>query len=248
VQNAVFRSGRPRTRRQPGLAGAALLAFCALLLPLPLAAQNNLATLAQSAKSARLGPFGGVEFASSALDALPQWNRILVRAAAEMPAFEACVADRAQCKSSGQTVWREAIEAGRKLPRLERIDHVNRFFNRFPYRDDVAIHGVTEYWATPQEFLAKSGDCEDFAIAKYYALRALGFRADELRVVVIRDRIRGIGHAVLAAYIEGDILILDNLSNVVLSHSLYEHYSPQYSVNESARWLHVPPGAKTAAD
>ena len=248
MQNAVFRQAWPKTRRQPVFAGAALLAFCALLLPAPLSAQNNLATLAQTAKSARIGPFGGVEFRSAALDALPQWNRILARAAAEMPAFDACVSERALCKTSSQTVWREAVDAGRKLSKLERLDHVNRFFNRFPYRDDPEIYGVTEYWATPQEFLAKSGDCEDYAIVKYYALRALGFRAEELRVVVIRDRIRNIGHAVLAAYVEGDILILDNLSNVVLSHSLYEHYSPQYSVNESARWLHVSPGTKTAAD
>ena len=59
-----------------------------------------------------------------------------------------------------------------------------------------------------------------------------------MRVVIVMDRIRNIGHAVLAIYEKSDILILDSLSNVILSHSKYKHYRPQYSMNETTRWAH----------
>ena len=93
--------------------------------------------------------------------------------------------------------------------------------------------------------MSRSGDCEDYAIAKYFALRALGFDRDALRIVVLKDRIRGIGHAVLAVYLADDILILDNLSDRIFSHLKYKHYVPQYSMNETARWAHVGGGRAT---
>ena len=67
----------------------------------------------------------------------------------------------------------------------------------------------------------------------------MGFRADELRVVILMDNIRNVGHAVLAVYEANDILILDSLSNIIFSHKKYRHYEPQYSMNETARWAHV---------
>ena len=125
------------------------------------------------------------------------------------------------------------------MPRDDRIKAVNNFFNRWPYKQDRELYGVGEYWATPKEFMTRSGDCEDYPIAKYFALRKLGFEKEELRVVILMDEIRGIGHAVLAIYVENDILILDSLSNLILPHSRYKHYVPQYSMNETTRWAHV---------
>ena len=87
--------------------------------------------------------------------------------------------------------------------------------------------------------MARSGDCEDFAIAKFFALRQLGFGEREMRVVILMDEIRGIGHAVLAIYESDEIVILDSLSNMILPHSRYKHYRPQYSMNETTRWAHV---------
>lgn len=49
---------------------------------------------------------------------------------------------------------------------------------------------------------------------------------------------RGIGHAVLAVYLADDILILDSLSSLIVSHSRYQHYVPQASMNETTRWAH----------
>ncbi len=208
----------------------------------------NLAALGNAARSVRPGPFGALEFASEALAALPQWNQLLLRAAAESGAFDACVRDAKKCTTASQSLWRDVVRGAADRPRREQLDYINGAFNRYPYRSDQSLYGVSEHWASPAEFLARSGDCEDYAIAKYYVLKALGFHDRELRIVVLRDRIRGVGHAVLAAYIDDDVLILDNLSNAVLSHTLYQHYIPQYSLNESGRWLHVMPGDKALTD
>ncbi len=43
----------------------------------------------------------------------------------------------------------------------------------------------------------------------------------------------------LAVYLADDILILDSLSNLIVSHSRYQHYVPQVSMNETTRWAHV---------
>ena len=57
----------------------------------------------------------------------------------------------------------------------------------------------------------------------------------------MKDNIRNISHAVLAVKLGDDSYILDNMSDLVLSHHEYEHYVPQYSVNEHYRWAHVAP-------
>lgn len=217
--------------------------FClvfSISAPRPAAAQT-LADLVQAGKTAQEGGalFGSVELKSGSLKGLPQWTRVLRAMATEAKAFDQCAADAALCTTPILRHWRNIITSAAKLPRKDRIKAVNDFFNRWPYKQDRELYGVSEYWATPKEFMTRSGDCEDYSIAKYFALRELGFAEDEMRVVILMDQIRGIGHAVLAIYVENDILILDSLSNLILPHTRYKHYVPQYSMNETTRWAHI---------
>ena len=191
------------------------------------------------------GLFGTLEFRSDSLELLPQWRRVVADFAVEQPLYEACAADPAWCGSRQLEAWRKVIVAAQGLSRLEQIQLVNSYFNRWPYREDRSIYGVNEYWATPTEFLMQSGDCEDYSIAKFFALRQLGFGSDEVRVVIVMDTIRGIGHAVLAVRLDTDILILDSLSDLILPHDRYRHYIPQYSMNETSRWAHVTTSRRT---
>jgi len=59
-------------------------------------------------------------------------------------------------------------------------------------------------------FATAKGDCEDYAIAKYVALREAGFPQDDLQLVLVRDRAVRQDHAVLAAHLDDRWLILDN--------------------------------------
>ena len=60
-----------------------------------------------------------------------------------------------------------------------------------------------------------------------------------MRVVILMDEIRGIGHAILAIYEADEIIVLDSLSNMILPDTRYKHYRPQYSMNQTVRWAHV---------
>jgi predicted transglutaminase-like cysteine proteinase len=189
--------------------------------------------------TAQPGLLGSTEFRSDRLDGLPQWTRVLDTMARERPTFERCAADVIECPTPALRNWHRIIAAAAQLPPDQQIGAINTAFNRWPYKEDTEVYGLQEYWATPSEFMAHSGDCEDYAIAKYFALRQLGFSKDAMRVVILKDRIRGVGHAVLAIYRQDRILILDSLSNMILPDDRYKHYVPQYSMNETTRWAHV---------
>jgi predicted transglutaminase-like cysteine proteinase len=209
--------------------------------PGPAAAQD-LANMVQAVKQAQDEDtlFGSVEIRSDSLKGLQQWQRVVGAMRTAGPAFNNCAKSAGACNTSMLKRWREIVVAAKALPYSQRLKSVHTAFNGWPYKLDMEVYGVREYWATPKEFIIRSGDCEDYSIAKYYALRNVGYSKDELRIVALRDTIRGFGHAVMAAYVKGDILILDNTSPSVLSHRKFGHYAPQVSMNETSRWAHVP--------
>lgn len=187
------------------------------------------------------GLFRSHEFRST-LKALPNWTRVVMTAETQTEAFYACDASKEACSSAALS-WQKIIRQSIGLPPMAQLKTVNSYFNRWPYGLDIDIYGVSDYWATPGEFLKLSGDCEDYSITKYYALRKLGFAIEDMRIVLLKDNIRNISHAILAVNLDGESYVLDNVSDLVLSHLMYEHYVPQYSVNEFYRWAHVAPGA-----
>ena len=175
--------------------------------------------------------FNTVEF-KRPLSSLPAWNQLLERNK-QSPIF---IAGK---QFSNSSTWDSFKSGAQGKTGLALLRYVHTFWNKWPYREDIVNWGVQDYWASPQEFLKKSGDCEDFAIAKYFTLKALGFPPDKMRIVVLRDTVRNLAHAVLVVYLNDDAYVLDNLSSAVLSHTRFKHYTPQYSVNELGRWAHL---------
>ncbi|MEG6591413.1 transglutaminase-like cysteine peptidase [Desulfovibrio sp. 1188_IL3213] len=184
-----------------------------------------------STQSSRLHLFGTVEF-KRPLSSLPGWLDVLKRNKKD-PIF---IPGKYFKKS---VTWDSFKKNAQGKSPMELLRYVNGFWNTWPYKEDIVNWGVEDYWAIPSEFLRKSGDCEDYAIVKYFTLKELGIPAENMRIVVVRDTLRNLAHAVLAVYLNGDAYILDNLSNTVLSHSRIRQYSPQYSVNEVGRWAHL---------
>jgi predicted transglutaminase-like cysteine proteinase len=184
---------------------------------------------------------GTTEFRAPSLAALPQWQGVLRRIEAERSIYRACAKSKQECPSRAAAAWQAMIrdQAGRAP--LAQLDSVNRFLNGWRYKEDAANYGRRDYWATPLEFFLRSGDCEDYAIAKYVTLRQLGFAAEQLRLVVVQDVVRDLAHAVLAVYLDDRVYILDNLTKAVLPQEEMDHYVPYYSINETTRWAHVTP-------
>jgi predicted transglutaminase-like cysteine proteinase len=184
---------------------------------------------------------GTVEFRAESLAALPQWQRALRQIDAERATYEACFGADESCPSRGVLAWQGLLRSQRDRPAFDQLQAVNRFLNDWQYKTDSQNYGTRDYWASPLEFLRRSGDCEDYAIAKYVSLRQLGYPVDQLRLVVVHDVVRDLAHAVLAVYLNDQVYILDNLTRAVLPQERLAHYIPYYSINETTRWAHVPP-------
>jgi predicted transglutaminase-like cysteine proteinase len=141
----------------------------------------------------------------------------------------------------GQVVmasWTEELNTLSGQPLEVMAERVNRMVNQVRYVEDMQNWGKSDYWATPVEFLTRGGDCEDFAIAKYTALRALGVPEERLRIAIVHDKKKDIPHAVLVVYTDRGALLLDNQNQNVLNAQTYNRYRPIFSINRQAWWLH----------
>jgi predicted transglutaminase-like cysteine proteinase len=185
--------------------------------------------------------FETVAFENDSLDALPQWRRVLEEIAAEKPVYQACAQAPGSCSPRALLAWRAMITAQSGQSPTAQLRAVNRFVNQWRPEPDISNYQQDDFWSSPLTFLRRSGDCEDYAIMKYVSLREVGFAAEQIRIVVVRDLLRDLPHAVLAVHIDEEIYILDNLFQAVLPQRRVRQYLPYYSVNERARWSHLPP-------
>lgn len=139
----------------------------------------------------------------------------------------------------------QQIERSGAQAEPQRLQEINDFFNRrLAFREDAQTWGLPDYWASPLEALERrAGDCEDYAIAKYFALTAAGVPAARLRMVYVRARMQGqaLPHMVLAYYGQpgAEPLILDNLRPEVLSASQRADLTPVFSFNTEGLWQGV---------
>jgi predicted transglutaminase-like cysteine proteinase len=191
--------------------------------------------------------FDTLEFRGESLDALPQWQRVIGEIEQESARYEACQEASSPCSSQALLAWQSMIKSNLDSEPMTQLRAVNRFANRWPSRTDEKNYLTMDYWASPLSFLKHSGDCEDYAIIKYVSLRQLGFDAERLRLVVVRDVLRDVAHAVLAVNVDQQVFILDNLFQAVLPQERVRQYTPYYSVNENARFSHLRPNGLMVA-
>lgn len=157
------------------------------------------------------------------------------------------IARRAEQLYGTQSAGRENLDAWQQLLRehgsaseQEKLQAVNRFFNlRLRFRDDIELWHVRDYWATPVEALYKgAGDCEDFAIAKYFSLRHLGVPSDKLHVTYVKARALNQAHMVLTYYPHprATPLVLDNLIDAIEPANRRTDLVPVYAFNAEGLW------------
>lgn len=136
--------------------------------------------------------------------------------------------------------WFRVIETGQNVDDSTRLQLANDFFNQPRFTTDREAWGRDDYWATPVEFLiADAGDCEEFAIAKYFTLVDMGMADDALRMTYVKALTLDQPHMVLAWYETpaADPLILDNLEPRILPASQRPDLIPVYSFNGTDLWL-----------
>jgi predicted transglutaminase-like cysteine proteinase len=137
--------------------------------------------------------------------------------------------------------WQALINEARNASEADKLKKINDFFNRrIQFSDDQTIWNAPDYWATPLETIGKAaGDCEDFAIIKYFSLKELGVAKEKLRLTYVKAKIGGSSsnvsqaHMVLTYYSSADAepLVLDNLLNDIRPASRRPDLTPVFSFN-----------------
>ncbi len=135
--------------------------------------------------------------------------------------------------------WEQLVKRLQNAPMSERLAEVNRFFNNLRFLSDQTVWGAEDYWASPREFLRRgTGDCEDYAIAKYITLRRLGIDDSQLRLAYVRSLTLRQAHMVLIVEQDnGKQVVLDNLTGNLQSPDNRNDLEPVYSFNSTGLWL-----------
>ena len=136
--------------------------------------------------------------------------------------------------------WDSLMRLDRDTPENEKLQQVNDFFNQLQFISDEKHWQKKDYWATPIEFLSTNGgDCEDFALAKYFTLRELGVSDKKLRLTYVKAIRLNQAHMVLSYFSTpaSEPLLLDNLDSEIRLASKRRDLVPVYSFNGKGLWL-----------
>ena len=136
--------------------------------------------------------------------------------------------------SAGARRLLQIVELGRQREGRARLGEINRAVNMsIRPVSDWTQYGIDDFWSSPLATLsAGAGDCEDYAIVKYIALREAGIDPDDLRLLIVRYPRRKTNHAILAVRVDADWLILDNLTLIMVNILETEHYHPLFALNQ----------------
>jgi predicted transglutaminase-like cysteine proteinase len=145
--------------------------------------------------------------------------------------------------------WQEMVEENRGSSEEGKLDAANRFFNRrIRFVSDIKHWRKTDYWATPIETMAtRGGDCEDFAVAKYFTLLEMGVPDEKMRLTYVKATRPRQAHMVLSYYATpgAEPLVLDNLTSRIKPASARTDLTPVYSFNGSSLWMSKERGGST---
>lgn len=95
------------------------------------------------------------------------------------------------------------------VPVFHSVEEVNDYINGYSYIPDSQNYNLSDYWASPDDFFRNGGgDCEDYAISKYFIILQQRLYKQRPRLLLVWDNNRNAGHVVL----EVDHHLLDNQS------------------------------------
>jgi predicted transglutaminase-like cysteine proteinase len=158
-----------------------------------------------------------------------KWASVLSRILAEKETLAACRSDEGNCPAAARRLL-TIIELGRKREGFARLGEINRAANlSIKPVSDWTRFGVQDYWSTPIATMRiGTGDCEDYAILKYFALLEAGIPQNDLRLLIVGDIKRKTSHALVAVRLGEQWLLLDNRMLVMLDATQARNYYPLF--------------------
>jgi predicted transglutaminase-like cysteine proteinase len=170
-----------------------------------------------------------------------KWLGLQHRLDDDMVQLALCDGDRDGCVSPAALRLLAIVDAARQREGRARLGEINRAVNlAVRAMSDEALDGETDFWASPLVTFGRgAGDCEDYAIAKFAALRLAGIASDDLRILIMRDT-RGDDHAVAAARLDGRWLTLDNRRMAMVEDADIRNYRPTFVMDRDGIRRYAP--------
>jgi predicted transglutaminase-like cysteine proteinase len=195
-------------------------------------------------------PFGLFATRLSAGSLLDKWKGVERKLEDDMVQFALCDGDREHCVSPAALRFLDIVDAARAREGRARFGEINRAINlAIRSMSDMAQYGQIDVWSSPLDtFASGAGDCEDYAIAKFAALRMAGVSPDDIRIVVLRDVLHGEDHAVVLARLDGHWLTLDNRRMAMIEDIDVRNHRPLFVIDDGGvmRYEEQAPSAAVA--
>jgi len=220
----------------------------AVVLTLLAGATEGLASNALSAgtRQTALGtiaePFAssGLRFAEGPLAQI--WRDLKAQIFIDMARMSLCAAQEASCSPAARAV-RNIVAEARTRDGLARAGFINRAIN-------LAIRPRIDpfVWRSPLEIMSMgSGDCKEYAVAKYFALLEAGFPEADVKLVIVRDMAANQDHAIVAVRIDAAWFLLDNRWLALIRDFELSRAEPLFILDEHGvrRFAHQQTGSFT---
>src|SRR5258705_5413414 len=179
-------------------------------------------------------PFGLLASTLSFGSLREKWLGVERKLGDERVQLALCDGDRDRCVSPAALQFLAIVDNAKAREGRARLGEINRAINlAIRPMSDLAQYGADDVWSSPLvTFGNGAGDCEDYAIAKFVALRHAGISPDDLRIVIMHDTMRGEDHAVAAARLDGHWLMLDNRRMAMIEDALVRNYRPTFVIDQ----------------
>jgi predicted transglutaminase-like cysteine proteinase len=190
-------------------------------------------------------PFGLSTIKLSAGGLNDKWNGLERKLEDDMVQLALCDGDRERCVSPAALQFLAIVDDARAREGRARLGEINRAINlAIKAVSDMAQHGQTDVWSSPlATFASRAGDCEDYAIAKFAALRMAGISPEDLRIVVLRDLMHGEDHATVLARLDGHWLMLDNRRMAMIEDTDVRNHRPLFVIGDDGVMRYEEPVA-----
>jgi predicted transglutaminase-like cysteine proteinase len=205
----------------------------------PVAQPAGLAVVLRSTE-----PFGLGAWGLSAGTLSDKWQALARKLDDDRVQIALCDGDREHCVSPAALRFLAIVDQGRAREGRARLGEINRAINlAIRPVSDLQQYGEEDVWSSPlATFSHGAGDCEDYAIAKYVALRQAGIAARDLRIVILHDTLHREDHAVAAARLDGHWLMLDDQRMAMVEDADARFVRPLFVIDDTgiAKYAEAP--------
>jgi predicted transglutaminase-like cysteine proteinase len=237
-QMGIF--GRTRALRAVLLAwGMACFGPAADLVAGPLDSIESAAAIGKSAE-----PFGLFTATLAEGGLRDKWLGVERELDDDLLVLALCEEDRVSCGSPAALQFLAIVDSAKARDGRARLGEINRAINlAIRPVSDLAQYGAIDVWSSPLNTFARgAGDCEDYAIAKFVALRLAGIPAEDIKLLILHDTLRNEDHAAVAARLDGRWLTLDNRRMAMVEDAHLRNVLPTFLIDRNGvkRYEDVP--------